>query len=147
MRAWPILIVGALMVAGCGKQAARQPPARYGAGQCGGLAPGWLRPDPDRWKYDIIEARIDLGRDGSLRWNSYPIDEQGLLRNLKGVSSWLVVPDLDLVVNDGASCDRVAKVRKLFAVHSPCGHGEMCYEFTLSKWKPDVPIPPRVSAP
>jgi hypothetical protein len=89
-----------------------------------------------------LENRLHVTRQSELLWNEAPVSEQAVQRYLKltGSGGFPVPPLLHLVVDDGASCETVRRIRSAVSVNQGCGH-QNCLEHTPAEWKAGAPPP------
>ncbi len=121
----------------------RAPSVYTQASRCGGLPVGWQSLENFGGAGDFrIQNRLHLTRQGELRWNETPVTEhtaQSYLE-LTGSSAYPVPPLLHLVVDEGASCELVERVRAEVSAGQGCSHHN-CLEQTPGEWTAGAPAP------
>lgn len=111
--------------------------------RCGGLRQDWISLDNSSGFHLRMKNKLHLAKDNRLLWNEAPVSE-GQLRSylrLSGSDAFPVPPVLHLVVDEGASCDWVSRVRSDVTTQQGCGH-ENCLEYAPTEWEKGA-APPR----
>jgi hypothetical protein len=88
--------------------------------------PGWREP---HLGYDTMTVtnRVELKRDGTLRWNGFPASEAETERLARQIPTMNPRPFTILEIEDGADCGRVQTVRKLIDRVVRCQDGVLGY--------------------
>ena len=112
--------------------------------RCGGLAAGWYSLETSPGSHLRILNTLRLTKQGSLLWNQTQVSESRLRGYLKmsGSDAYPVLPVLNLIIDEGASCEWVRRVRSQVIKRQGCDHRN-CVEYSSQEWAKLSPPPAR----
>ena len=105
MRARNSVVVLALILAGCASESTYPE-------KCAALPAGWAKPSDGYGTLSVV-TKVDLARDGSLKWNGRPVSEQKLVEYLQLISTFDPRPFNILEIEAGTPCRHVTRIRTL----------------------------------
>lgn len=87
--------------------------------QCGLRLPGWKKPSDGIGEL-AIDNTVKLNRYGRVTWNGEQLTENKLTEYLESATGLNPRPFTILVIENGASCDRVVRLRATVDQHASC---------------------------